>query len=87
MNDAVRTIKKNLPVGYERIISNAVGCSIATVNNVMNDRAASKRSSFKNKIMIEANRLAKENLESLQDIQETANALNKSNGIESEPAH
>lgn len=83
MNDALSTIKENLPSGYEKLIAIRVGCSVGTVNNILNGKH-SKRSCYKTKIMKEAAMLAKENLQPMQDIADTADAIKSmtSNGSE-----
>lgn len=74
MNNSIQIIKENLPPGYEKTIAELVGCSIRTVNNILNGKHT-KRSLYKIEIMKAASKLAKENLEPMQDLANTANAI------------
>lgn len=74
METQLEIIKSNLPSGYEKSIAKEVGCSVCTVNNILNGKHAS-RSTFKAKILSVATRLAQENLSAMQGVAETAAKL------------
>lgn len=80
METQLEIIKANLPSGCQGIIAKEVGCSLATVNNVLNGRHDS-RSAFKIKILTAATKLAQENINAMQSVVDTAAKLNSmSNG-------
>lgn len=62
MEDKLEIIKANLPFGYEKKIAKEAGCSVCTVNNILNNRAVAKRSSFRTKVISAAARLASEQI-------------------------
>ena len=47
MENQLETIKANLPYGYEKQIAKEVGCSQGTVHNILNNKPASARSTYK----------------------------------------
>lgn len=51
MENQLETIKANLPYGYEKQIAKEVGCSQGTVHNILNNKPASARSTFKAKVL------------------------------------
>lgn len=75
MENQLETIKANLPYGYEKKIATEVGCSVGTVHNILNEKSASARSSYKAQVISVANRMAGETLKVLQTTSETAEQL------------
>lgn len=63
MENQLETIKANLPYGYEKQIAKEVGCSQGTVHNILNNKPASARSTYKAKVLNVAVRMANEALE------------------------
>ena len=51
MENQLETIKANLPYGYEKQIAKEVGCSQGTVHNILNNKPASARSTYKAKVL------------------------------------
>ena len=60
MENQLETIKANLPYGYEKQIAKEVGCSQGTVHNILNNKPASARSTYKAKVLNVAVRMANE---------------------------
>ena len=58
MENQLETIKANLPYGYEKQIAKEVGCSQGTVHNILNNKPASARSTYKAKVLNVAVRMA-----------------------------
>lgn len=58
MGNQLETIKANLPYGYEKQIAKEVGCSQGTVHNILNNKPASARSTYKAKVLNVAVRMA-----------------------------
>lgn len=75
MENRLETIKASLPYGYEKKIATEVGCSVGTVHNILNEKPASARSSYKAQVISVANRMAAETLKVLQATSETAEQL------------
>nr|DAF35426.1 MAG TPA: PURINE NUCLEOTIDE SYNTHESIS REPRESSOR/DNA Complex REGULATION, DNA-BINDING, REPRESSOR, PURINE [Caudoviricetes sp.] len=75
MENQLEIIKSNLPYGYEGIIAEKAGCSKGTVHNILNNKPASARSSFKPKVLSIAVEMASERLKTLNNLSETAKAL------------
>lgn len=75
MENQLETIKANLPYGYEKLIAREVGCSQGTVHNILNKKPASARSTFKMKVLQVAERMANEQLQTLQQMNQTATSL------------
>ena len=64
MENQLETIKANLPYGYEKQIAKEVGCSQGTVHNILNNKPASARSTYKAKELNVAVRSHQRNLQS-----------------------
>ena len=56
MENQLEIIKSNLPYGYEGSIAKEAGCSKGTVHNILNNKPASARSSYKAKVLTIATR-------------------------------
>ena len=72
MENQLETIKANLPYGYEKQIAKEVGCSQGTVHNILNNKPASARSTFKAKVLNVAVRMANEALEATKGVSRAA---------------
>lgn len=84
MENQLETIKANLPYGYEKQIAKEVGCSQGTVHNILNCKPAAARSSYKVKVLQVAERMANEQLQAIQKVNQTAmNLENLSHGAAS----
>lgn len=68
MENQLETIKANLPYGYEKQIAKEVGCSQGTVHNILNNKPASARSTYKAKVLNVAVRMANEALEATKGV-------------------
>lgn len=79
MENQLEIIKANLPYGYEKKIATEVGCSQGTVHNILNNKPASARSSYKIKVLNIAERMAKEQLQAIQQVNQTAQSLENMN--------
>ena len=75
MENQLETIKANLPYGYEKQIAKEVGCSQGTVHNILNNKPASARSTFKAKVLNVAVRMANEALEATKGVSRAAAEL------------
>ena len=75
MENQLETIKANLPYGYEKQIAKEVGCSQGTVHNILNNKPASARSTYKAKVLNVAVRMANEALEVTKGISRAAAEL------------
>lgn len=75
MENQLETIKANLPYGYEKQIAKEVGCSQGTVHNILNNKPASARSTYKAKVLNVAIRMANEALEVSKGISKAAAEL------------
>ena len=75
MEDKLEIIKANLPFGYEKMIAKEAGCSVCTVNNILNDRAVAKRSSFRSKVLSIATRIAGEQIKLMNETDKIAKQL------------
>ena len=74
MENQLETIKANLPYGYEKQIAKEVGCSQGTVHNILNNKPASARSTYKAKVLNVAVRMANESLEATKGVSRAAAA-------------
>ena len=68
-------LEANLPYGYEKQIAKEVGCSQGTVHNILNNKPASARSTFKAKVLNVAVRMANEALEATKGVSRAAAEL------------
>ena len=85
MENQLEIIKSNLPYGYEGSIAKEAGCSKGTVHNILNNKPASARSSYKAKVLTIATRMAKEALEASKGVSKAAAELETlQNGTTSE---
>lgn len=75
MENQLEIIKSNLPYGYEGSIAKEAGCSKGTVHNILNNKPASARSSYKAKVLTIATRMAKEALEASKGVSKAAAEL------------
>lgn len=75
MENQLETIKANLPFGYEKKIAKEVGCSQGTVHNILNSKATAARSSYKVRVLQVAERMANEQLQTIQQVNQTAMCL------------
>lgn len=75
MENQLETIKANLPYGYEKKIAKEVGCSQGTVHNILNNKPASARSTYKVKVLNVAVRMANEALEATKGVSKAAAEL------------
>lgn len=75
MENQLETIKANLPYGYEKQIAKEVGCSQGTVHNILNNKPASARSTYKAKVLNVAIRMATEALEVSKGVSKAAAEL------------
>ena len=75
MENQLETIKANLPYGYEKQIAKEVGCSQGTVHNILNNKPASARSTYKAKVLNVAVRMANEALEATKGVSKAAAEL------------
>jgi len=75
MENQLETIKANLPYGYEKQIAKEVGCSQGTVHNILNNKPASARSTYKAKVLNVAVRMANEALEATKGVSRAAAEL------------
>lgn len=72
MENQLETIKANLPFGYEKQIAKEVGCSQGTVHNILNSKPVASRSSYKVRVLQVAERMASEQLQAMQQVNQTA---------------
>lgn len=85
MENQLEIIKSNLPYGYEGSIAKEAECSKGTVHNILNNKPASARSSYKAKVLTIATRMAKEALEASKGVSKAAAELETlQNGTTSE---
>lgn len=75
MEIQLEKIKSNLPSGYEKKIADEVGCSSATVHNIMNNKKNAARSGFRVRVLQVANRMVNETLNLLKATSETAKEI------------
>lgn len=75
MENQLETIKANLPFGYEKQIAKEVGCSQGTVHNILNCKSVAARSTYKVKVLQVAERMANEQLQAMQQVNQTAMSL------------
>lgn len=79
MENLLETIKANLPYGYEKKIAKEVGCSQGTVHNILNLKRKAVRSNFKIKVLQAVERMANENLQAMQQVNQTVMSLDNLN--------
>ncbi|KAA6352392.1 hypothetical protein EZS27_000342 [termite gut metagenome] len=75
MEHELEIIKENLPFGYLKTIAREAGCSPGTVHNILNSKASTRRSRFKNQIIEAAIRMCNENLETKKKVEKTTEVL------------
>lgn len=75
MENQLETIKANLPFGYEKQIAKEVGCSQGTVHNILNCKPVAARSTYKVRVLQVAERMANEQLQAIQQVNQTAMSL------------
>lgn len=80
MENQLEIIKSNLPYGYEKKIALEVGCSVGTVHNILNDKPAAARSTYKVEVLRIAERMANEKFQAIEQLNQTAINLDNLTG-------
>ncbi len=76
MDKQLETIKANLPSGWQKKIADQVGCTMGTVNNIINRRRDKNlKSKYAVQVLEYAVKLAEENHNALDKISKAADNL------------
>ncbi|MGL5957903.1 MAG: hypothetical protein ACRCZZ_04835 [Phocaeicola sp.] len=75
MGVKTEALKKLLPVGYEKLIAESLGCSTGTVGNILSNRG--HKSKWSLPVLNETTRLASIEAKKIEAAKKAANKLNE----------